>query len=97
MIPSINFLQTNYPNPFNPATTIEFSVLKAGHISLKVFDVLGKEVATLVDEEREPGNFKVMFDARLPDGQASTLTSGTYFYTLRSGDFAETKKMLVLR
>ncbi len=90
MIPSINFLQTNYPNPFNPATTIEFSVLKAGHISLKVYDMLGKEVATLVDEEREPGNFKVTFDA-------STLTSGTYFYTLRSGGFNETKKMLIVR
>ncbi len=89
-VPETYVLKQNYPNPFNPATTIEFSVLKAGHISLKVYDVLGKEVATLVDEEREPGNFKVMFDA-------STLTSGTYLYTLRSGGFAETKKMLIVR
>ncbi len=89
-VPETYVLKQNYPNPFNPATTIEFSVLKAGHISLKVYDMLGKEVATLVDEEREPGNFKVTFDA-------STLTSGTYFYTLRSGGFAETKRMLVIK
>ncbi|MBI5471613.1 MAG: T9SS type A sorting domain-containing protein [Ignavibacteriae bacterium] len=89
-LPQEYILKQNYPNPFNPTTTIEFSVLKSGHISLKVYDVLGKEVATLVDEEREPGNFKVTFDA-------STLTSGTYFYTLRSGGFAETKKMLIVR
>ena len=83
-------LNQNYPNPFNPATTIEFSLFKSGFVSLKVFDVLGQEVATLVDERKGVGNYLVTFDAR-------DLPSGTYFYALSSGGFSEMKKMLLLR
>lgn len=91
-------LRQNYPNPFNPTTNIEFSLLKSGYISLKVYDVLGKEVATLVDEVREAGNYRVSFDEHnVSSGTSSRYASGVYFYTLRSGDFLQTKKMLLLR
>ena len=83
-------LLQNYPNPFNPATTIEFSLVEAGYVSLKVYDLLGKEVATLASEERPAGSFRVRFDAR-------DLPSGTYFYTLRSGARTETKRMLLVK
>ncbi|MBM2841061.1 MAG: Por secretion system C-terminal sorting protein [Bacteroidetes bacterium] len=83
-------LQQNYPNPFNPATSIEFAILKAGHVTLKVYDMLGKEVATLVDEEKTAGNYRVTFSAQ-------DLASGTYCYTLRSGGYTEMKRMLVLK
>lgn len=83
-------LKQNYPNPFNPTTTIEFSVLKSGYVSLKVFDILGKEVSSLVNEEKGAGNYKVTFDAR-------DLPSGTYFYTFRSAEFTQTKKLLLVK
>ena len=83
-------LKQNYPNPFNPTTNIGFSLLKSGKVSLKVYDMLSREVATLVNEELGVGNYNVTFDAR-------NLPSGTYFYTLKSGEFAQTKKLLVLK
>ena len=89
-IPELYNLKQNYPNPFNPTTNIEFSLVKSGHVSLKVYDVLGKEVATLVDEERGVGNYRVVFDGR-------NLPSGTHFYTLRAGGFSATKKMLIVK
>lgn len=89
-VPQSYVLKQNYPNPFNPTTNIEFSLLKAGHVSLTVYDVIGREVARLVDESKDAGNFKVTFEAK-------NLPSGTYFYTLRSGEFAQTKKLLILK
>lgn len=83
-------LTQNYPNPFNPTTSIEFALLKSGYVTLRVYDVLGKEVATLVDEEKGVGRYRVTLDAR-------DLTSGTYLYILRSGGFREMKKMLLLK
>jgi len=83
-------LQQNYPNPFNPATSIEFAILKSGHVTLKVYDLLGKEVTTLVDEEKTAGNYRVTFSAQ-------ELASGTYLYTLRSGGYTEIKRMVVLK
>ncbi len=83
-------LNQNYPNPFNPSTTINFSIPQQTNVSLKVYDVLGKEVAELVNEEMSSGSFKVDFDA-------SNLSSGIYFYTLRTNEFFKTKKMLVLK
>ena len=98
LIPSSFELFQNYPNPFNPATTISFSVpsledysgKSAHHVVLKVFDLLGKEVATLVDEEKQAGNYKVTFDA-------GKLASGVYFYRLQSDDFVLTKKLMLLK
>jgi tetratricopeptide (TPR) repeat protein len=83
-------IMQNYPNPFNPATTISYQIPRANHISLKIFDVLGREVATLVDEIQEPGYKSVYWDA-------SAVASGVYFYRLQVGDFVQTRKLLVLR
>jgi hypothetical protein len=83
-------LSNAYPNPFNPATTINYSVPEVSFISLKVFDVLGNEVATLVNEEKSSGSYKVEFNA-------STLPSGIYFYILQAGSFVSTKKMVLMK
>lgn len=83
-------LLQNYPNPFNPTTTIRFSVGRYGDTSLRIFDVLGIEVVTLVNEVKAPGEYEVQFDA-------SSLSSGVYYYQLRAAGFVETKKMILLR
>lgn len=88
--PSQYSLEQNYPNPFNPATTISYSIKEKGMITLKVFDILGNEVSTVVNEEQQAGNYKVDFDA-------SEFASGVYFYTLKAGEFISTKKMILLR
>ena len=83
-------LSQNYPNPFNPVTNIKFSIPTNGNVKLVVFDVLGREVTTLVNEVKNAGNYVVDFDA-------SNLSSGVYFYTLESGNFTQTKKMLLVK
>ncbi|MBK9331774.1 MAG: T9SS type A sorting domain-containing protein [Ignavibacteria bacterium] len=83
-------LYQNYPNPFNPKTTIKFSVSKQGLITLKVFDILGNEVKTLVNDLRNAGEHSVVFDG-------AGIASGIYFYKLVSGEFAETKRMILLK
>jgi len=83
-------LSQNYPNPFNPSTQIRYSLASAGNVSLKVFDVLGNKVATLVSGELQAGEHSTMFDA-------STVSSGIYFYTLRANGFTESKKMLLIK
>ena len=83
-------LSQNYPNPFNPSTKINFSIPKAGFVSLKVYDMLGREVKTLVSEQLSAGEFIADFDG-------STLASGTYFYRIQVGDFVEVKKMVLLK
>jgi len=83
-------LSQNYPNPFNPATTINYQIPTVGIVTLKVYDILGKEIASLVNEQKEAGNYTVHYDA-------SPLTSGIYFYTLRSGSFSATKKFLFIK
>jgi len=83
-------LEQNYPNPFNPNTTIGFRIYKSGFTTLKVFDVIGNHITTLVERDLQAGEFTVDFDA-------SNLTSGTYFYRLESGSYIESKKMILLR
>jgi hypothetical protein len=83
-------LMQNYPNPFNPSTKISFSLPKAGDVSLVVFDILGREVATIINNYKSAGNYTVNFDA-------SNLSSGIYFYTLKSGNFTESKKMVLMK
>jgi hypothetical protein len=83
-------LYQNYPNPFNPSTTISYQAPQGIHVTLRVIDVLGREVATLVDEKREPGTHQVEFDAR-------NLATGMYFYRIQAAQFAETKRMILLR
>jgi len=90
-IPSYYFLDQNYPNPFNPSSIIKFGLPKAGNVKLVVFDILGREIATLINNEfRISGTHYVNFDA-------SGLSSGVYFYRLEAGDFSETKKMLFVK
>jgi photosystem II stability/assembly factor-like uncharacterized protein len=88
--PATFSLQQNYPNPFNPSTTIKFELPTAGHVSLKVFDVLGREVSTLVNEQMQAGSYKRTFDA-------GGLTSGVYFYRLQTSDLVQTKRLILLR
>ena len=83
-------LEQNYPNPFNPSTIISYQLPVSGDVTLKVYDILGNEITTLVDEYKPAGKFEVEFSA-------SALPSGVYFYQLRGGSFIETKKMLLLK
>ena len=90
MVPKEYTLQQNFPNPFNPTTTIRYKIPARGFVTLKVYDVLGNEIATLVDEEKQAGSYGVEFNA-------STLSSSVYLYQLQAGDFVQTKKMLLLK
>ena len=83
-------LEQNYPNPFNPATSIQYTISNKENVQLLVYNVLGKEVAILVNEEKPAGNYKAEFNA-------SNLSSGVYFYELKAGNFIETKKMILLK
>lgn len=83
-------LYNNYPNPFNPSTTIRYELKVEGNVSLKVYDILGREVSTLVNERQGAGGHSVVFDAK-------KFASGVYFYTLRSGGFVKTEKMILLK
>jgi len=83
-------LLQNYPNPFNPTTRIQYQIPELGSVTLKIFDVLGNEVATLVDEEKPDGTYETEFSAE-------GLSSGIYLYRLQAGSFVETKKMILLR
>src|SRR5690606_16931095 len=83
-------LAQNYPNPFNPTTKINYAIKEKGNVELKVFDLLGSEIATLINEEQNPGNYEVFFDA-------SKLSSGVYLYTIKSGNFMQTRKMLLMK
>jgi hypothetical protein len=83
-------LYQNYPNPFNPATTISYSIPKISFVSLKVYDILGREIKTLVNEDMTAGNYSVNFDA-------SNLAPGIYFYTIKAGAFVRCKKMVLLK
>ena len=88
--PSSFSLNQNYPNPFNPSTTISYSIASKGNVTLKVYNVLGKEIAVLVNGEKEAGNYNINFNA-------SALTSGVYFYELSSGGNLLTKKMIIMK
>ena len=89
-VPSDYNLSQNYPNPFNPTTNIKFSIPTQGFVTLKVFNSLGKEVATLVNGNTNVGTYEVDFDA-------GSLTSGVYFYRLQSDNFTETKRMMLIK
>ncbi|MGH2575846.1 MAG: T9SS type A sorting domain-containing protein, partial [Ignavibacteria bacterium] len=89
-IPREYMLMQNYPNPFNPSTKITYALPKAGNVKLAVYDILGKEVAVLVNEFKQVGRFTVEFNAK-------NLSSGAYFYKLEAGDFTDVKKMVILK
>jgi hypothetical protein len=89
-VPKESALEPHYPNPFSPSTTIRFELPHASNVSLKVYDLLGQEAMTLVEEEKSAGFYEVRFNAQNP-------SSWMYVYRLRAGDFVSAKRMLVLK
>ena len=89
-IPKEFSLIQNFPNPFNPTTVIEFNIPRTAFVTVKVYDMLGKEVSTLVNDTKQAGSYLVNFIA-------SNLTSGVYFYKIMAGDFTATKKMMLVK
>ena len=89
-LPKDFILYQNYPNPFNPVTSIEYRVASTEYVTLKVYDILGREIVTLVNEEKPAGTYEVKWNAE-------GLSSGIYFYKLQAADFVQTKKMILLK
>ena len=89
-IPSEYFLSNNFPNPFNPSTTIRYSIPQSTNVTIKVFDILGNEIETLVNKEKPTGTYELTW-------YAENLPSGIYFYQLKSDNYLETKKMILLK
>jgi hypothetical protein len=80
----------NYPNPFNPTTNLKYQIPEFSHVSLKIYDLLGREVADLVNEQQAAGSYNIKFDGL-------NLASGIYFYQIKAGSFIDTKKMMLLK
>jgi hypothetical protein len=93
--PEVFKLEQNYPNPFNPSTTINYQVPKQTYVLLKIYDILGNEIVTLVNQEKEPGKYKVEFDLRKTE--SNNFTSGIYYYQLKAGEYTQIKKMIILK
>ena len=89
-VPNVYSLSQNYPNPFNPSTKINFAIPKQGLVTLKIYDVLGREVRTLVNEVKSAGSYTVDFNA-------SEFSSGVYFYRIQANDFIDVKRMLLVK
>ena len=87
----------NYPNPFNPKTKISFSIPKGSFVTLKVFDITGREVKTLINEYKQSGSYETEFDASLSARQGNAMSSGVYYYKLETGDNSEIKKMILVK
>jgi hypothetical protein len=85
-------LLQNYPNPFNPSTVIKYSIEKAGQVSLKIYDLLGRQIASLVDADQNAGSYVVTFNMA-----SQNLATGVYFYRLEAGSFIATYKMMLLK
>ena len=90
ILPSTIRLQQNYPNPFNPSTTIAYSVPQKSFVTLKVYDILGKEITTLVNSDKSPGNYQVEF-------HGDNLSNGIYIYEMQLGKMLLTRKMILLK
>ena len=98
ILPGIPFdykLYQNYPNPFNPSTTISYQLAAHGQVKLNVYDILGNEITTLVNEQKSAGNYQISWDGT--DKLGKKVTSGIYFYRLNTDNFVQTKKMIVLK
>jgi uncharacterized protein YlxW (UPF0749 family) len=89
-IPVVYSLSQNYPNPFNPVTKINYALPKTGHVTMKIYDVTGREIQTLVNDIKQAGNYTVDFNG-------ANLSSGVYFYKIQSGDFISVKRMVLIK
>jgi hypothetical protein len=89
-VPTVYKLYQNYPNPFNPSTTINFDIVKTGNVSIILYDILGREVQSLLNENVEPGRYKLTFSAE-------NFASGVYFYRIRTSEFTDVKRMLLVK
>ena len=89
-VPKSFELKQNYPNPFNPSTTIEYELPQTSRVKLTIYNVLGQKVATLVDAEQVPGNYRVKFNGQ-------NLAAGIYFYRLQAGNFVQNRKMILIK
>jgi hypothetical protein len=94
-IPKEFYLAQNYPNPFNPTTDIEFSIPVAVNVEIKIYDILGREVAVLISEFLQPGKYKVRWNGT--DKNGATVSSGVYFYVMKAGKFVQTRKMMLIK
>ena len=94
-IPSSYVLYQNYPNPFNPSTTIRYEIPQRGRVEIHIYNILGQQIGTLVDEEKDPGWYTVLWNGRNDEGLQ--VGSGVYFYRIRTGNFVGTKKLMLLR
>ncbi|MBK9227522.1 MAG: T9SS type A sorting domain-containing protein [Ignavibacteria bacterium] len=90
LIPKTYDLSQNYPNPFNPVTTIKYQIPEAGSVNLVIYDVLGREISTLVNTFQAAGYYEMRFDA-------TDVASGVYFYRLKTEKFSDLKKMIILK
>jgi len=89
-VPDVYFLSENYPNPFNPTTNVKYGLPEDAHVTIMLYDILGRQVGTLVNEDQQAGYHQVQFNG-------DKLASGMYFFRMQAGDFAETKKMMLLK
>ena len=89
-LPQQFLMEQNYPNPFNPTSTIRYIIPQKGFVKISVYDVLGREISVLVNEEKNPGRYEIIFDAK-------ELSSGIYFYTIRAAGFTQSKKMILMK
>ena len=89
-VPKVYSLHQNYPNPFNPSTKIKFDIPAQGHVTIKLYDILGNEVATLLDAEQNPGYYAAEFNA-------SSYASGVYFYKMETPSFTSVKRMVLVK
>lgn len=95
LLPSSYELEQNYPNPFNPETVISFNLPKPGNVKIKIYDVLGNEIRTLIDEERLAGKHNIYWNST--DNFGKRVSSGVYFYTITADNFTQTKKMVLMK
>ncbi len=95
IVPTSYSLGQNFPNPFNPSTTLAYSLKTAGHVQLHIFNVLGQNVRTLVDEYQDANNYTKLWDGR--DNNGTVVASGIYMYRIKSGDFTDIKKMVLMK
>ena len=94
-VPAVNSLAQNFPNPFNPVTALSFGVKEKGHVSLRIYDVTGRLVRTLIDDVREAGRYRAEWDGT--NNRGASVASGVYFVRAVSGTMEQTRKLVIVR